>query len=414
MKDADGSVIKTLVTDADGNYVFEDVPQGSYTLEQIAPPGFAPVSAAPVGVNVPENGAAVASFGNLRAGTVSGTVFNDINGNGVQDAGEKGIPGVTVELKDVFGNVVKTALTDADGNYVFSNLPPGSYTLTQGENIVPANVAGGAAATANFAVIQQTGTVSGRVFNDLNENGIQDADESGIPGIRVELRDSSGNLIATAVTGDDGAYLFSNVKEGNYTVSEQDPEGAVSTTANTVSVAIRGAGPALADFGDCMDCETEPTEYLPPTAYKTVSGDRPILEWEMVWTNRDNSEGLLVHIEVPLPDELTYIEGSLGADYGNFWYDKDRHTIVWEGIIPGNGGTVKIGYETAVSDDADHVENQACAVWDRNGNGEWEDEAASSEQISVCTDNPDSSDAGDATGWTAPEPHKPDKLMKPF
>src|SRR5205807_1021060 len=56
---------------------------------------------------------------------ISGTVFNDANRNGVQDAGESGIAGRTVEVLDPNGTVVAMTTTDANGNYRFDNLHDG-------------------------------------------------------------------------------------------------------------------------------------------------------------------------------------------------------------------------------------------------------------------------------------------------
>ena len=61
--------------------------------------------------------------------TIGDRVWADLDGNGVQDAGEPGLSGVTVTLKDGDGNVVASTTTDASGNYLFEDVPAGSYTV---------------------------------------------------------------------------------------------------------------------------------------------------------------------------------------------------------------------------------------------------------------------------------------------
>lgn len=56
-------------------------------------------------------------------------VFFDTNGNGIQDPGETGVPGVTVQLLDCENIVLAVTNTSLDGLYLFSDLPPGRYSL---------------------------------------------------------------------------------------------------------------------------------------------------------------------------------------------------------------------------------------------------------------------------------------------
>ncbi|MFD2741341.1 SdrD B-like domain-containing protein [Sulfitobacter aestuarii] len=57
------------------------------------------------------------------------TVFYDTDKDGIQDAGEAGVQGVTVNLKDAGGAIIATTLTDANGKYLFDNLAPGTYSV---------------------------------------------------------------------------------------------------------------------------------------------------------------------------------------------------------------------------------------------------------------------------------------------
>ncbi|MEX1275236.1 MAG: LamG-like jellyroll fold domain-containing protein [Bacteroidota bacterium] len=60
--------------------------------------------------------------------SLCGVKFNDLNGNGVKDEGEPGLPGWEISL-NVTG--IPPVITDSLGNYCFNNLPPGTYTLTE-------------------------------------------------------------------------------------------------------------------------------------------------------------------------------------------------------------------------------------------------------------------------------------------
>jgi uncharacterized surface anchored protein len=61
--------------------------------------------------------------------TLTGTVFLDPNRSGARDPAETGAGGITVSLLNSAGVVVATAVTDANGNYTFPNVPAGTYTV---------------------------------------------------------------------------------------------------------------------------------------------------------------------------------------------------------------------------------------------------------------------------------------------
>ena len=97
-----------------------------------ASPGFSDL----IRLNVNNNQTTPAQFLNTQAplvGKVTGTVWNDVNGNGVREAEDTGIPGWTV-FADLNTNRVldagePSAITDASGVYTISNLAPGGYKI---------------------------------------------------------------------------------------------------------------------------------------------------------------------------------------------------------------------------------------------------------------------------------------------
>ena len=65
----------------------------------------------------------------IGSAEIGDRVWRDDDGDGAQDGGEPGIHGVSVELVDVYGNVVATQSTGGDGDYLFTGVPPGTWTV---------------------------------------------------------------------------------------------------------------------------------------------------------------------------------------------------------------------------------------------------------------------------------------------
>ena len=74
------------------------------------------------------------NFGERTPSSISGTVFIDTDNNGLRAANEPGLPGVTITLSgtdDSGATVQRTTTTDANGNYRFDDLLPGTYAVTE-------------------------------------------------------------------------------------------------------------------------------------------------------------------------------------------------------------------------------------------------------------------------------------------
>ncbi len=245
---------RTTATSGDGAFLFAAVTPGSYTVEEIDPVGYSSSTPNLRAVSVASAGAASASFGDQAAGTVAGSVYDDLNGNASQDPGEPGLGGVVIRLSGVTGQ--RTATTSGDGVYQFSGVVPGTYAVEEidpvgffstSPNLRTVSLSSGGSANASFGD-QAAGTVSGIVFQDANGNGSQEPGESGIGGVLVRLIDSVAQR-STRTTGD-GSYLFSGITPGGYTVEETDPVGYSSTTPNLRNVILASGGAASASFGD--------------------------------------------------------------------------------------------------------------------------------------------------------------------
>jgi hypothetical protein len=274
---ADGSSFSSVstTTDASGNYSFGNLAAGTYSINESKPSGFfdgidtpgtpfggtagtESISNVVIPTGTSQNGTGY-NFGNVDPSSLAGTVYNDVNSNGTQDTGEAGVSGVHLTLTgtDNQGNAVTVSTTSGtDGSYSFGNLAIGNYAITEvqptgfvstnstagtingvatgtpnGATITNINVAGCASGVGfNFGVVTPpTNSISGTVYGDCNNNGVQDSGETGITGTTVTLSgtlaDGTSVSAMSTTTDANGSYQFSNLAAGTYTVAETEPAG---------------------------------------------------------------------------------------------------------------------------------------------------------------------------------------------
>ena len=244
--DLSGDATATATTDAAGDYWFEDLAPGEYTVTETQPAGFldggetAGTSGGDDSVDDVISGIVLAAgdmsedndFDEIISASIHGTVFEDLNNDGVLDAGEPPIPGVTVTLG---GDATAVATTGATGEYWFEGLAPGEYTVTETQpagfldGIDTAGTSGGDDTVDDVisGIVLAAGDVSEENdFGELPPASIHGTviDDTGapIPGVTIDL---SGDATATATTDAAGDYWFEDLAPGEYTVTETQPAG---------------------------------------------------------------------------------------------------------------------------------------------------------------------------------------------
>ncbi|MBD2607546.1 carboxypeptidase regulatory-like domain-containing protein [Scytonema hofmannii FACHB-248] len=255
-------ISRTTTTDINGRYSFPGLPAGSYRVSANNPPGLTPTQTQPNAIALSANqniNTVDFGFRPTSQASIGDTVFNDRNGNGVQDQGEPGIPNVplTLTLPGPDGrldtpsdNTTQTTTTNSNGNYSFNNLPPGPYrvTVTQPFDFpqittaspqIDVNLSTGQTLNnVDFGLLRPPGgSIGDFVFNDRNGDRIANPGETGIPNATLTLRNSSNQIVATTTTNNNGNYIFSGLPLGNYTVEVTTPGGGFSATTNTTLTA---------------------------------------------------------------------------------------------------------------------------------------------------------------------------------
>jgi len=375
----------TTITDANGQYLFTDVYAGNYTVDIVSgiPAGLttAPGTTDPNGAFALANGENKldVDFGYVPTGgtaIIGDQVFLDANSNGVQDPGEVGIAGVTLELQ---GNGCTpsvdcaTTTTLVDGSYLFTNVAPEDYIVEVTDTF---NVLSGYTVTtsthtpidsitdpitlladtiytdADFGYVTAgLSSYTDRVWLDAN-NDSAFSGEQGIGNVTINLVDGLGNVVATTVSGSDGIFSFTGLPNGvTYSVVVADNNNALGTLDATTTEAMAGFV-SITTAGTNVDVSSS----NPSFGYYEPGGVSGLL-----WSDadgdgvRDNGEAAISGITIELqgtgcisgstcPTTTTAIDG----------------TYIFDGFLPTNytvvvnpvagSGTVATGYITQTGD----------------------------------------------------------------
>lgn len=266
--DGDYQQIASVDSASDGSYSFSNLPDGDYrvVVDHADPQLPKDATNQPV---TPTTGTqydiSLSSSPEVLIGGVSGTVWDD-GGFGVAGdsafggAGDVGVPAVKVELRTADGaTVLATTYTDANGNYDFAGVAPGSYLVaktnpaTGGADVLDYDTSiscGGNGCSAIDVTVTADVVSAGRdflidgvanynitgsVFEDDNDGVLEPAQDFAIGGLPVYLYASSdpnnlGVPVAVTYTKADGSYEFKDLPAGQYLVQQTPPSGATAVT----------------------------------------------------------------------------------------------------------------------------------------------------------------------------------------
>jgi hypothetical protein len=249
-----GASTASINTDANGNFVFNNLNNGSYVVTpSLSGYSFSPSTST---VNIAGGSAGTIKFTAtpqtfVVSGTISGNVFQN----------------VAVSLYTSAGFALSTAISDVNGIYSFTGLGNGTYQLIpalNGYSFSPVNTlvtVNGANSTGNNFV-----SSNGSVSTKFNLSGALSG--AVVKGVTISLYDVSGVLVTTTLTDINGLFSFTGLSNGSYTVIPVE----VGYSFNPVNrlVTINGSGSVTNNF-----TSTAGSVALTFNITGAVSGDMP-------------------------------------------------------------------------------------------------------------------------------------------
>ncbi|HVX09745.1 MAG TPA: SdrD B-like domain-containing protein [Pirellulales bacterium] len=364
---AQGGVIGTTTTDANGFYQFQSLPPGTYSVQELLPTGWFAGASHVGSAGGTSSSDELLSAITLTSGTngvyydfcltppanISGYVHSDINGcwTPTENQNDPPVAGVTIQLLDANGNVVGTTTTDNNGFYKFTGLMPGTYsvkeTLPSGwfpgashvgtvggtsasdELLSAVPLAGGANGQYYDFCLTPPANISGYVHSDINGcwTPTENQNDPPVAGVTIQLLDANGNVVGTTTTDNNGFYKFTGLAPANYSVQETLPSGwfagasHVGTSGGTSSSdellsAVPLAGGADAQYYDF--CLTPPAN-ISGYVHSDING---------CWTPTENqNDPPVAGVTIQLLDANGNVVGTTTTDNNGFYK--------FTGLMPG-------------------------------------------------------------------------------
>ncbi|WP_376094551.1 SdrD B-like domain-containing protein [Roseomonas sp. CCTCC AB2023176] len=294
----------------------------------------------------------------LPLASLGDRVFDDLNGNGIQDGGEVGLADVLVRLLNADGTPTgQTTTTSGNGTYGFANLRPGTYKVefvTQaGYTFSPADRGGDDARDSDAdpmtgrtgdvmldpgendltvdAGMLRLGSIAGRVFTDQDADGQRETGDGPVTGVTVRLLNGDGTPAGrTTTTAADGTYKFDGLIPGTYKVEFVKPDGTVFTPKG------QGAAATDSDAG-IADGRTDGLSLAPGENKVAVDAGiyLPVSLTGRVFTDMD-ADGQRELGDGPVTGITVRLLDGLGNPAGRTTTTLADGTYTFDGLVPGS------------------------------------------------------------------------------
>ena len=230
----------------------------------------------------------------VTRGQIEGRAFLDRDGDGVYDPEDRPIGGLIVAADGA------EASTNADGLFRFAPFYPETYTLTVSQ--LPADAKAGdpidvelPSGVAVWVDVPLTPivVVTGRLFDDRDQDGIADEDEGGFAQVRVLLSDEADGGV-DARTDLTGGFSFPDVLPGRYTIAFDAvtlPDRFAFTTAEEAQIDVGAAeAPPPILFGGYIRPPDVVVTFQPPTADFVFSPAAPVAGEPITFDGTDSTD----------------------------------------------------------------------------------------------------------------------------
>ena len=306
----------TAITDSAGSYTIAGLTPGSYTLRDVVQPTWY--------ATAPESGSRPISLGsgqsltgqnfyNAQYGSVSGTIYNDLNGHGTYEPGDPVLPGFQLFMDlnhdRVYDSGDVLATTDSSGHYTFTNLRIGDYNvyavpvsgwLDAGVTAAGFTIRSG----ANFSLdwtFTQDAVVHGFVFADNDNSGTYTSGDTTFSGWTVYADLNNNGVFDPGepnVTSQNGGVYQLGLSPGTYSIREVPQGGYLPTVPAGGSYTIIAPAATLFDGKNFANVQAAAPAPISGSVYNDVNHNgvrdpgEPGLAGRVVYLDADNNSRL--------------------------------------------------------------------------------------------------------------------------